>query len=286
MKRSLKIFLNGILDYAGLFPPAALPLETALANYASYRGQTMLGAFILNVGRLGPLPEGRWPLVLLGTAVTHAASALRHAEADAEAVAGELGDRLGRDVTLESVELAVTCNELGRLARQQVEVYRQLSEHVQVFYETKDFAELNGSGAGLKIRTGGPSAEKFPTTGQLARMLCDWGALEVPLKLTAGLHQPLPHYDPQLEVRHHGFLNVFTAAMLARRDHLEASVLQDILGWDRPESFQFGDQGLQTPAGSLTNEEIAALRKVVTGFGSCSFEEPMDGLERHGFLEE
>lgn len=276
---SLRAFVSGLLDYAGLFPPAALPMAGALENYAGYRGHPMLGGFVIKVDQVTALPEGAWPLVLIGTAVPSRHSGRRVAEADVEAVAGELGDRLGQEVRITAVEVAAP-----EVPQGQLELYRQLDEGLQLFYETAELDALSQAGAGLKLRLGGTSADKFPTAGALAQRLAAWGQLEAPLKLTAGLHQPLPHYDPQLEVRHHGFLNVFTAAMLARRDRLEASALQPLLGLDRPESFQFTDEALEVAGHRLTTSEIAALRQQVTGFGSCSFDEPLEGLRSGGWL--
>ena len=37
MSPSLRALLSGIIDYAGLFPPAKLPLDQAIRNYARYR---------------------------------------------------------------------------------------------------------------------------------------------------------------------------------------------------------------------------------------------------------
>jgi hypothetical protein len=57
---SLRAFLHGIVDYAGLFPPAGLPLREALQNYARYRQDEyawMLGRFIIPVRRLPDLDE-------------------------------------------------------------------------------------------------------------------------------------------------------------------------------------------------------------------------------------
>ncbi|MCE7874811.1 hypothetical protein DYH09_31195 [bacterium CPR1] len=289
-------FLSRILDYAGMFPPAALALEPALERYVSYRGHFMLGGFILAVGRLGDLSaqslfgQGEWPLVLLGSPLSHPASAQRLAEADVEAIAGELGARLGQVVSLEAVEIAPAPEalaELGQAARAQVPLYEQLSDRLQVFYEVRGtgFEALEGSGAGLKIRAGGVTADSFPTARELAASLAAWGPLSIPLKLTAGLHQPLPHYDPELEVRQHGFLNVFSAAMLARRDHLQAGPLQAILGLDRPEHFRFSPAGLELPGHQLSLQDITTLRQVVKSFGSCSFDDPLQALTAHGFLE-
>lgn len=58
MKESLKAFMNGIIDYAGLFPPADLPLDVAIQNYARYRtgpDSWMLSRFIIPARRLQEL---------------------------------------------------------------------------------------------------------------------------------------------------------------------------------------------------------------------------------------
>src|SRR4051794_28088056 len=58
MTASLRALLSGILDYAGLFPPARLPLEQAIRNYARYRTEPegwMLGRFICPAARLAEL---------------------------------------------------------------------------------------------------------------------------------------------------------------------------------------------------------------------------------------
>ncbi len=55
MPRSVDELMLAIIDYAGLFPPAKLPLEPALRNFAAYRKAThrrMLARFICPAGRL------------------------------------------------------------------------------------------------------------------------------------------------------------------------------------------------------------------------------------------
>ncbi|MCH7720120.1 MAG: hypothetical protein IH988_03900 [Planctomycetes bacterium] len=52
---SIRALMEGIVDYAGLFPPAKLPLDEALRNFAEYRRSEhawMLGRFICPAGRL------------------------------------------------------------------------------------------------------------------------------------------------------------------------------------------------------------------------------------------
>jgi hypothetical protein len=55
MAEPLQAFLGGIIDYAGLFPPARLPLDEALRNYARYASEPeswLLGRFVLPAGKL------------------------------------------------------------------------------------------------------------------------------------------------------------------------------------------------------------------------------------------
>jgi len=51
----LRALLRELVDYAGLFPPAGLPMEQAVRNYARYRvGQYAwaLGRFVTSIARL------------------------------------------------------------------------------------------------------------------------------------------------------------------------------------------------------------------------------------------
>jgi hypothetical protein len=58
MYASVRALLSGIVDYAGLFPPAKLPMDEAVRNYLRYRTEPeswMLGRFICPAARLGEL---------------------------------------------------------------------------------------------------------------------------------------------------------------------------------------------------------------------------------------
>ena len=58
MSASLRALLAGAIDYAGMFPPASLPLGQAFDNYLRYRSGPdawMLGRFVCPVGRLPDL---------------------------------------------------------------------------------------------------------------------------------------------------------------------------------------------------------------------------------------
>ncbi|MBL8880071.1 MAG: hypothetical protein JNG88_13210 [Phycisphaerales bacterium] len=60
MNAGLRTLLNGILDYAGLFPPASLALDAAARNYAAYLAgadRWMLSRFICPTAALGDLSK-------------------------------------------------------------------------------------------------------------------------------------------------------------------------------------------------------------------------------------
>ncbi|HXG01598.1 MAG TPA: hypothetical protein VNL69_12455, partial [Bacteroidota bacterium] len=74
---SIKLLLHGAIDYAGLFPPAALDMVGATLNYSQYRKDPdawALGRFIVPVARLREFEqeaerlvgEGIWKISALG----------------------------------------------------------------------------------------------------------------------------------------------------------------------------------------------------------------------------
>src|SRR5438270_12148176 len=60
MFRSVRKLITGLIDYAGLFPPAGLDMATAVHNFERYRAGEFawaLGRFIVPASRLGELPS-------------------------------------------------------------------------------------------------------------------------------------------------------------------------------------------------------------------------------------
>jgi len=65
---SLRVLLEGLIDYAGLFPPAALTMQDAVRNYARYRDGEYawaLGKFVVQKERAKEVPP-EFPLSVLG----------------------------------------------------------------------------------------------------------------------------------------------------------------------------------------------------------------------------
>lgn len=244
---SLRALLEGLVDYAGLFPPAALSMQDAVRNYARYREEEYawaLGKFVVPAERAHEVPS-EFSLSILGIDEVKAATA-----DDVERIAR---DADGRTVYVEITDLAL----LDPIARH---------------------------GLRAKIRTGGLTADAFPAIDGVAKFLRACKAAGVAFKATAGLHHPLrcvkaltyAHDSPVGTM--HGFLNVFLAAALL--DHAEA-----ILAENDPSAFAFDDDGASWRDHRLTTDALRTMRRgFATSFGSCSFEEPIGDLRALGWL--
>ena len=65
---AIRVLLDRLIDYAGLFPPAALSMQDAVRNYAKYRegdDAWALGKFVVPMARAKEVPP-EFPLSVLG----------------------------------------------------------------------------------------------------------------------------------------------------------------------------------------------------------------------------
>src|ERR1700690_731561 len=69
---ALRALLTNLVDYAGLFPPAALALPAAAENYGRYlrsENAWMLGRFVVPSAQLGALTNSKgWRITVLSNA--------------------------------------------------------------------------------------------------------------------------------------------------------------------------------------------------------------------------
>jgi len=243
--------LAGLIDYAGVFPPAALPLDQAVANYARYRTSPetwMLGRFVLPVAHAVLSPAKQFPF---------------------SAIVGE-GDLDQIPPHVDSIEIKVSTPARIESAASRI------PKNVTPYFEITDLTLLpviRAAGARAKIRTGGITPDAFPPASQIANFLVACARENVAFKATAGLHHPLRCYHPLTYSADgpsgwmYGFLNVFTAAVLARRG--ETNLEQILLAESADDLPRLDD-----PA------EVTAVRHdFAISFGSCSFEEPVADLK-------
>src|SRR5947207_13335470 len=112
----LRAFMEHLIDYAGLFPPAQLPLDQAVANYAHYLQEPdswMLSRFIVpavQLEALRPLARthsekaGPLPLSALGHAALDPAEFISGIEEDVQAIVALRGS-IGMQATIDVFEV-------------------------------------------------------------------------------------------------------------------------------------------------------------------------------------
>jgi hypothetical protein len=289
MNAGLRALLTGIVDYAGLFPPAQLPLDQAIRNYARYRNGPewwMLESFVVPVGRLDELSPFVQELFADGPPL--ALNVLTSAAEDRRRVHGFMNRHKGR-ACIDSFEVkaAPDADSVRAWATGWAGVWVETTWEGDWRKSVRAaVAALHGAPrAGYKLRCGGATAAAVPSAEQVSFVLSACGKAGVPLKFTAGLHHPFRRFDAGVGTAMHGFLNVFAAGVLAHARRLPASQLQAVLEDEIPSHFSFSDDGLRWGGSSATTEEVAAARRdFVASFGSCSFDEPRDDLRALGWL--
>lgn len=284
---SATALLTGVVDYAGLFPPAALPMAAAVAEYARARssdGAWMLGRFVLPAGRLAEFgaalattqpPRTPWRVsALVGD----------HADADVATVTTVNASPLGAVAIVDAVESKpAAVDGVDWLA----ERWRGVDVYVEVSPATDAALWIDRIGArGLraKIRTGGITADAFPSPAAVVTFLDAAVRAGVAFKATAGLHHAvrgryrLTYAADAASAPMYGYLNVLLATAALRAGHGRATA-EDVLTRADTSTLAFTDAGVRWHDLEFPTALLSATRaSLLVGFGSCSFGEPADEI--------
>jgi hypothetical protein len=292
--------LTGLVDYAGLFPPAGLAMGPAVRGYAAYVSsdpdRRALGRFIVPAGRLEELSDEAAPL--LGRGGTPAAwrvSALIGPDIDADmARIAEFNrrHRVGRGTgfaTIDAIEgKASNARDVARLVAVRPDDVELFVEIPTASDPSPLIAELAHAGARAKVRTGGTTADAIPAAAELVRFFRACARAAVAFKATAGLHHPVRGeyrltYEPDsASATMHGYVNLFVAATFVRIGVPAADAVA-MLEETRAGAFAFDTDGVTWGSRRATTPAIRAARaNYALSFGSCSFREPVDELRALG----
>ena len=137
---------------------------------------------------------------------------------------------------------------------------------------------------GYKLRTGGVTADAFPTSAQIAKALVAPATHQVPIKFTAGLHHPLRQYREEVRTKMFGFLNVLGAAVLAAEHRWDAHQTSIMLEDENAGSFSFANDFFAWREWKIDIKRLQDRRRFVKSFGSCSFDEPREDLRALNLL--
>jgi hypothetical protein len=293
--------LNQIIDYAGLFPPANLPLDVALQNYlrdkATSPHRWMLGRFVCPAAKLTELSAlisrstaNGLQVTALGQQAAQADDVVARIDADLQAIAAFRRDLRRHDV-IDVYEVAVPKGvPLEAIPHWSTLLQKLHDANLRGFIEVFDDAQLKAltqhKDLGAKLRCGGVTANAFPSDERVASFVARCRDAGIAWKATAGLHHPRRHWDAKLQVWHHGFLNVFIGGLIALVHRLATDDITQILTDRDGRHFHFNDDALGWKGWSCTTEQITQLRgRFATTFGSCSFQEPTDDLLALGLIE-
>lgn len=283
-------YLENIIDYAGTFPPAALSASDAFANYRTYRGGSkswILGSLAWSCATLGdltPLVGGNdeVELALIGRPSSTWETWMEAREQDVEDF----------NRALESAPLLAAATYESRIAdlskvTEALAALKGLAKETDIYIELPwdqpledALAEVaSHEWARVKFRTGGVAKEAYPTASQLAKVIKECVDLEVEFKLTAGLHEPIAHIDSSNGAFAHGFLNILMATAIAYCDDASVEEMAKVLASDDPSQWSV-KKGLAYSGRVLDEDELNDARSFFGSFGSCSIDEPLEGLQR------
>jgi hypothetical protein len=304
MNHSLRDLLLGLIDYAGLFPPAALDMSTAAREYAEYRESEYrwaLGRFVIPVARLdefekaaeGVLPdrvgEGNdlWRLSALGGGdLSFDLNRIDEFNQKHSMLDSSAGVAIIDTIEIKAERPADIENAM-RLMPAKLTPYFEIPISDDPSELIKKIVEIE---ARAKVRTGGVTADAFPSSFNLSRFIKICAEDDVPFKATAGLHHPLRSvnkltYAPDSEsAMMHGSLNVFLAAAFAQSG-MDVDRLVELLEEKSPEAFQFDSGGVTWRDEMVVRGQLRNARSLLAiAFGSCSFEEPIEDLKKIGLL--
>lgn len=286
---SVPAWLTGLIDDAAIFPPGNLALPDAVAEHATHRASEyagLVGGFVVSDVKLPDLisildgglavDDAPDPLTV-NVVVTGGAGAIEPAvrwatrtpllRLGALECALRDEDDLAHNARRACAALDAIEEELADVTVY-VEPPRVLGEPSHGWLAAVD--ELALRELPLKFRTGGVTADSFPTPAELAMSIAAALDRELPFKCTAGLHHPLPQVDPETGFAHHGFLNVLAATRvclergdtIAALEETDAKILLD----------------------GLDPDVLQRTRSWFTAFGSCSILEPHDDLVELGLI--
>lgn len=279
--------MSEIIDYAGLFPPSQVTMQTAVQNFAKYlksKNAWMLGRFVVPIDRLDEFSaevdkvltkKNPWRLSVL--AGDNLPKTLR--------TIAEFNLMYEGKITIDALEIKV------ETADKITETAKLLPEEMVAYFEfppndiLSDFVTaLALTHQRAKIRTGGVTQDAFPSTDAIIKFMRICIAANVPFKATAGLHHPLRCTKPLTYEENapigtmHGFLNLFLSAALLRQD-LNNPAVHKLINETDADNFSFNEEKIGWTDHSISTQTVALTRqRNAISFGSCSFVEPIEDL--------
>jgi hypothetical protein len=245
-------------DDAAMFPPQNAPASLAVLTHLSLTR--------------GPYADYVGPLLVAGDRWEQ----LTQAERDGPLEVVVVGDATFGELTLADIAVVgvervwdgspiAAADVENRLALEPVGL-----DAVEDLLDTLGEARIDGAAVIAKFRTGGVTADAFPSEEDLAYCILAAYNAGVPFKLTAGLHHAARHTDEVSGFEHHGFLNVIVAVARCDRGAGETEVAETLANRDAG--------ALADEIRSWSADQGVAVRSTFTSVGCCGVDDPIQDL--------
>jgi hypothetical protein len=301
----------GLIDYAGLFPPASLPMPEAVENFARYLREPlapMLGRFVCPASRLNEFTKAG-QMLMPGTFATSG-----YPEMAGDGEPWRLSAIVPHDTATplhESLEQIREFNHRHEDASQGLAIVDAIETPLKAVADVDALldavpeqlaiamevpvaqhpdirgyiAALAGTGTAAKVRCGGVTADAMLPAQPIIAFMQACRTAGVPFKCTAGLHHALPGqyrltYDANPPMGHmQGFVNTFIAAILIGARAIDEHTALDLMADADGAHFVLTDQHIgwkqhTIPVATATEQRA----RFALSYGSCSFEEPTGEL--------
>ncbi|MQA63543.1 MAG: hypothetical protein GEU86_19120 [Actinophytocola sp.] len=285
--RASASLLAGLVDDAGLFPPAALSMTDAVRRHREdlAAGEAVLThRFLCAASRIAELREelddgDRFRVGLIADADGLAAT-VAEIEADARLTLAAIEFPLAR---------ARRADPVGALTAAQGAVDAVVADDVPLFVEPVELSDVDRLAAavaadrspravGLKIRCGGASQDLFPAPEALGAAVVTVVERGVVMKATAGLHHAVRYTDPDTGLLHHGYLNLLLAVADAQAGGVAGEVAATLRITD--------PAVLLHRLAELDDARARAVRNTFASYGSCSTRVPVAEAREMGMLQD
>jgi hypothetical protein len=278
--------LRGLLDDAAVFPPAATPLPDAVRAHGGHRTSWYAGC-------VGPLLVPAASVAELVAVLTDQTSTTTVPSAEALDVV--LVSRPGSDPAVLAAGLHVLRDEVGihvvgvelgwehgwrDLGLEDVGVVLEAPRGPDQAVAVADVRTAVGEGRPVlaKFRTGATPTWEWPDRTELGAFILLVAGLEVPFKLTGGLHHAVrgTYHVAGVAEENHGVLNVLlaTAAALEEAGPEEVAAVLELTD----------GRALAELVGAWTPKTTTAVRRAFTAYGCCTVTDPVGELADLGLL--
>ena len=287
---ALHALLSELIDYAGLFPPAALSMEKAVENYVRYIESEyawMLARFVLPLSRLSEFEEATEKFLSSDESNLLRLSALCGANLKQEIKTIEdFNSRYSQRAIIDTIE--IKASNAAEIEEARKQIHDSLTCFCEIpIAETSLISTIASAGFRTKARTGGVKRDMFPSPEDVARFIFACHESNAAFKATAGLHHPLRCVKPLTYEKDaecgvmHGFLNLFLASAFIYCEKLDQREAVDLLLEENISSFTFKDDAIAWRSHRISADQLKDTREnFAFSFGSCSFEEPVEELKQ------